>query len=355
MIFCLQEVSYEWSGRLHAFFANRGYHMITELYGKRFNNYMGVAMAYPLEAFETKLVDVVRLSDVREGGWPREKKKEEEEERGRLVQWGSALASTLNSALLRGAGLVVSPLKNMLGFKPPLRRVIDHWSISEGRHNVLLTARLRPRGGGAEGEDGKGEGVRGGSFCVSNYHMPCAFFAPMVMNIHADMAARRCQKMATTAAGAGAGGGGSVPHILAGDFNLMPDSSHYRLLTTGTLNAETDDTYPSPKFGTTWKPTAKGMRSAYGESDHGEPDFTNYAKVRMCVFVRLCVVGRGPSSIHRCGLVGNRPRDKGGEWLVFPIPPTLYVVPFVAIPLGIHFHQSSYPPPHCPSFPSVTP
>ena len=71
VIFCLQEVSYEWSGRLHAFFANRGYHMITELYGKRFNNYMGVAMAYPLDAFETELVDVVRLSDVREGGWPR--------------------------------------------------------------------------------------------------------------------------------------------------------------------------------------------------------------------------------------------------------------------------------------------
>ena len=184
-----------------------------------------------------------------------------------LSRWGSALASTSYGALR----LAISPLKNMLGIEPP-KRVIDPWSMSEGRHNVLLTARLRPRGGGAEDGD---EGVRGGSFCVSNYHMPCAFFAPMVMNIHADMAARRCQKMATTAAAAGAGAGGSVPHILAGDFNLMPDSSHYRLLTTGTLNAETESTYPSPKFGAEWKPTAKGMRSAYGESNHGEPDFTN--------------------------------------------------------------------------------
>lgn len=36
-IFCLQEVSYQWAGKLHAFFANRGYHVITGLYGKQFN------------------------------------------------------------------------------------------------------------------------------------------------------------------------------------------------------------------------------------------------------------------------------------------------------------------------------
>jgi mRNA deadenylase 3'-5' endonuclease subunit Ccr4 len=36
-IICLQEVSTPWAGFLHAYFANRGYHMITGLYGNKFN------------------------------------------------------------------------------------------------------------------------------------------------------------------------------------------------------------------------------------------------------------------------------------------------------------------------------
>jgi mRNA deadenylase 3'-5' endonuclease subunit Ccr4 len=36
-IICLQEVSYEWAGAFHAFFAKHGYHLVTGLYGKKFN------------------------------------------------------------------------------------------------------------------------------------------------------------------------------------------------------------------------------------------------------------------------------------------------------------------------------
>ena len=36
-IICLQEVSTPWAGALHVYFANRGYHMITGLYGKKFD------------------------------------------------------------------------------------------------------------------------------------------------------------------------------------------------------------------------------------------------------------------------------------------------------------------------------
>jgi mRNA deadenylase 3'-5' endonuclease subunit Ccr4 len=39
-IFALQEVSYDWAGALHTFFANRGYHLTTGLYGQRFNGYV---------------------------------------------------------------------------------------------------------------------------------------------------------------------------------------------------------------------------------------------------------------------------------------------------------------------------
>ena len=46
-VICLQEVSQSWAGPLHVYFAERGYSLIADLYGKPFNNYMGVAVAYP--------------------------------------------------------------------------------------------------------------------------------------------------------------------------------------------------------------------------------------------------------------------------------------------------------------------
>lgn len=131
--------------------------------------------------------------------------------------------------------------------------------MSENRFNVVVTACLRLRG--------LDENDEGGTFCISNYHMPCAFYAPPVMNIHAEMVVRHCEKLA-----------GSDPHILAGDFNFMPDSPHYKLITTGEL-WRNDPSYPKKKWGMEWRSNIRGMRSAYAESNHGEPDFTNYAQV----------------------------------------------------------------------------
>ena len=40
VVFCLQEVSQEWATGLHIFFAEKGYHLVTGLYGSKFNGYM---------------------------------------------------------------------------------------------------------------------------------------------------------------------------------------------------------------------------------------------------------------------------------------------------------------------------
>ena len=42
VIFCLQEVSHDWASALHVFFAENGYHLVTALYGRHFNGYMGM-------------------------------------------------------------------------------------------------------------------------------------------------------------------------------------------------------------------------------------------------------------------------------------------------------------------------
>jgi len=42
VIFCLQEVSLDWVGEFHAFFAERGYHFVPANYGGKFGGYMGI-------------------------------------------------------------------------------------------------------------------------------------------------------------------------------------------------------------------------------------------------------------------------------------------------------------------------
>lgn len=38
----------DWAGELHAFFAAEGYQFVTALYGRHFNGYMGVGLAWPI-------------------------------------------------------------------------------------------------------------------------------------------------------------------------------------------------------------------------------------------------------------------------------------------------------------------
>lgn len=47
-VIALQEVSMDWAGELHTFFAAEGYQFVTALYGRYFNGYMGVGLAWPI-------------------------------------------------------------------------------------------------------------------------------------------------------------------------------------------------------------------------------------------------------------------------------------------------------------------
>lgn len=204
------------------------------LYGKPFNGYMGVAIAFPTSNFNVIDVDISRLSEKREGGWPREPYQ------GVLGKFSSGLKYFIRKPLME---LGVLP-------RPP----IDHWHMSKNRFNVLVSVKLEDK------ESGK-------SFLLGNYHMPCAFYAPMVMTIHSELAAKHVQTLAC-----------DMPYILAGDWNIKPYGSSYRLLTTGTMD-KGDPEWPKPSHGgMEWVPTAKAMCSVYAQSEHGEPDFTNYAR-----------------------------------------------------------------------------
>lgn len=205
-----------------------------------------MSTAYPTKYFETVKVDLVRLSEKKQGGWPRKPKAPE--------------PSKLRKYIFDP---IYNPMKAAYRYYRPKKRVDDAWDVSQWRFNQFIAVKLKHR---IVDEQGNNKST---PFWLGNYHMPCAFRTPAVMNIHADLVGCRIQKLAKEE-------DENIPFILAGDFNILPDSPHYQLLRTGELD-EKDETYPDEKHSVMWKPSLKGMRSAYVDMTGEEPEYTNAA------------------------------------------------------------------------------
>jgi len=271
---------------------------------------MGVGIAYPLKDFETVNVDICRLSDTRSGGWPRE---EEKSPVGDDIDGPTKQGRGLGNVIQSFVSTLIQSITNRVTMKRlgassssvEEKKPIDPWEMSENRFNVLLTAVLRHR---LEGEGGGCNNNSNSVFSISNYHMPCAYFAPAVMNIHTEMVARRVQDLAAESwksvqKSRSEGEEHSnnevlsqqpqqddenaeegqpkqtIPYILAGDFNILPNSAQYTILTKGMLDSS-DPTSPLPKYGMEWKVESLPMDSAYATFHSKEPEFTNYAHLK---------------------------------------------------------------------------
>ena len=85
-ILCLQELSRPWSGPLQTYLSGVDYELITGLYGRPFNGYMGVALAFPKSEYTLEEVWNENLADTVK--WPRDPKEQEvrewRESRGRV-------------------------------------------------------------------------------------------------------------------------------------------------------------------------------------------------------------------------------------------------------------------------------
>lgn len=240
-IICLQEVSLAWSGHLHTFFANRGFHLLLASHGSYFNGYMGEGLAFPLDLYEAVDLRIERLTD--RMGWPSKRRPE-----------GVAKAiANVCGRLQRAANALFGPKRpNRIAKRDP-------WDHARGRYNRFIFARLRSRTNGAK-------------LCVATYHMPCIFWSPPVMLIHAALAVRTFQRLC-----------GEDLGVLAGDFNIKPDDASYSMILSGDVDPKhssfpvsTPDGSPPEK----WFPAPLApMKSAYKEILGEEPDFTNYAKV----------------------------------------------------------------------------
>lgn len=253
-IIALQEIGYGWAGELHAFFAEKNYYFVNLHYGSRFNDYMGVGLAIPLNSYEIVKVDCKRVGDTI---WlPRAPRK----------HW---IVAFFFGWMMLFVNLFTDLLiKYKLKKKPH-----DLWQHVKDRWNNLTSVKVRSRKSGE-------------TFWVSTYHMPCAFNNPDMMTVHASLALKRLQMLAGYVdPKEGEDEVEKLPYVLLGDFNWKPQDGQYTLYTTGTLD-KGHHAFPSSRVGLpsgsdfSFNPDVLPVRSAYAEANGEEPEYTNNARVR---------------------------------------------------------------------------
>lgn len=251
-IICLQEVSLPWAGPLHTFFASRHFHFVVASYGSFYSGYMGVAIAFPINAYDVLDIKVERLTDTHT--WPARAPK--------LTGVVKALVDLRTRTKLVWEALFgsLNGQKQRLRRRSGRARITQVWNDARDRRNMMIFTRLRSKANGAR-------------LCVGTYHMPCAFYSPPLMQIHCALVVSRFQNVCA-----------NDPGVLAGDFNIKPRDSSYEMITTGQLDPSHSD---FPKKASIfdgsqpekWMPTLRfPMKSAYHEVLGHEPDFTNYAQ-----------------------------------------------------------------------------
>ena len=190
-VICLQEVSTLWAGYLHYYFAANDYHLVTGMYGSKFNGYMGIATAIPRDEYVLLDADISRLSDTKRN--PRKPKE-----------------SFIKQLISRVILFLYTTYLKVLRIEQPS----NPWWLSSNRYNQIITVRLQSKHNPNK------------KFVVGNYHMPCMYKEPGVMLIHSALMAQHVHRIASKCTPAD-------PYVIAGDFNLKPDSSMYALLTSG--------------------------------------------------------------------------------------------------------------------------
>lgn len=169
-IICLQEVSEVWSLILSPFFEEQKYGFVFRTFGK--GKWGGIAIAYP------KIYSIANLE---------------------FVHVGSILPKPVIPPRVKVCIFLLSILLKLFCCKKWKQ---TDYEIAATKDNILLSILF---------VTDKGE-----KFCVSTYHMPCAFTQPVVMRLHITTSIKAVTKFA-----------GTYPLIFAGDFNIKRDSPVY--------------------------------------------------------------------------------------------------------------------------------
>eukprot|EP00301_Raphidiophrys_heterophryoidea_P025604 c8631_g1_i1.p1 GENE.c8631_g1_i1~~c8631_g1_i1.p1 ORF type:complete len:407 (-),score=74.04 c8631_g1_i1:97-1203(-) len=190
-IICLQEVSLVFAGPIHALFSKHNYHFVMSHYAPQTHGYMGIGLAFPQDAYSLIDADITRIGDT-----------------------GPFTNPEFNSNSRRQEGWLSWAKRGISRMVFGNRKSSSVWlTESRARTNTMVSLRLRTLAQPHE------------TFCVSVYHMPCMFFLPLVMTCHVALAVQHAQRFAN-----------GDPLVVAGDWNMTPNTTPYQLIVNGFLD-----------------------------------------------------------------------------------------------------------------------
>lgn len=199
-ILCLQEVSKEWAEEFVCYFAKHNYGFYWAKGTTSFNGYMGPAIAWPLSLTLQKIEVVMPSSFIVPDPMPV----------ARSQTWMTWTIKMIKEMLQK-----VNIIESIPVIPPKLsERTQASKKTNEAIIATFTTSDLR-------------------SFIVSTYHMPCAFTQPELMRLHTEALIAIINTKTK-----------NNPVILAGDFNSLPDSEVYNMLTSQFASAYD----PEPDF-----------------------------------------------------------------------------------------------------------
>eukprot|EP01147_Barroeca_monosierra_P004251 gene4251-6577_t len=167
-----EELSHSWFGDFMTFFDREGYLLIPSLYSPQ----LGIAIAFPRDLFSLIAVKCQCIGSTLPDDWEQD------------IDVSDCIG-----------------VKSMDSFEQLI-------SFAKYRKNTALLAHFACKKSGFE-------------FCVSTYHMPCRFKEHQFMAVHLSALFRWVHSES-----------GSLPYVIAGDFNITPDSSWYSMTVEGFIN-----------------------------------------------------------------------------------------------------------------------
>ena len=335
---CLQEVSRDWSGKLHALFQQNQYTMIDSLYGMAVSGYMGVALAFPNERWTAVDVDIRRIADTKEY-WhvereygPRREHKWRPTTEVRAGDWtcpacganvfagktacfrchapkpepapdpeplaagpldGLLSLWTWLSARCGGSALARSDSASSAGVATPVPASASAPAPAAAPAPAPAAASAAPASAASAATGSQAEAppwyeaARRKENTMVAVHLRSTTHPQLTLwcgTYHMPCAFEQPKLMAMHAALAmqhlqRLAAPTSAPCALGGDWNLKPPDAAYALLTTAKMDPALSSDYPTVPEGDAWSPTLRcPMRSAYRVAHGHEPDFTNYAQ-----------------------------------------------------------------------------
>ena len=222
-VICLQELSLTLLPEVELFFRRMNYTLFHNLYGNRYDSYMGVGIAIPV-SMQLNSIAIIKMGDhIR-------LMSKCHEERTNILTWGHSLFQSIMKKFVQAAS--------------------DPWGIAMNRNNSLICVQII---------------IDNKPIWIGTYHMPCLYQTPDVMAIHASVVKNLMFQLAS-----------GHDFILAGDFNIRPCDPCYQFLIG---ESHVGCTLPkSSTYEISYQPnTEQVLKSAYREKRGAEPAYTVFS------------------------------------------------------------------------------